>query len=76
MKKKLKKLLETLFLIRDLRTKKENFKRVSRSTYKTLAGECSEAGIPIRTGVEYRHGRAVKMLTILQVDEGGQHATE
>ena len=77
MKKKSKKLLGTLFLLRDLRTIKEDFKRVSRETYKTAARKCSEQGVPIRTGVEYRHGRAVKLLTILNVDEGGRvHGTE
>lgn len=66
MKKKAKELPGTLFLFRDLRTTaSETFRRVARDTYKTAARKSSEAGIPIRTGVEYRRGRAVKMLTIL-----------
>ncbi len=63
---KSKHILPTLFLLRDLRIGEEKFKRVDRETYKMAARKCSEAGVPIRTGVEYRHGRAVKLLTIME----------
>ena len=66
-RKKINGILPTFFTIRDLRQDAQaDYEQVSRKTYKTAARKCSEAGVPIRTGVEYRHGRAVKMLTVLQ----------
>ncbi|KKL95184.1 hypothetical protein LCGC14_1857170 [marine sediment metagenome] len=66
-RKKINGILPTLFTIRDLRQDAQaDYEQVSRKVYKIAARKCSEAGVPIRTGVEYRHGRAVKMLTILQ----------
>ncbi len=60
----------TLFTIRDRRQDQEaDFERVDRKVYKTAARKCSEAGVPIRTEVQYRRGRAVKMLTILQLHQ-------
>jgi len=67
-RKKINGILPTLFMIRDLRLDKEaSFKRINRKAYKVAARKCSEAGLPIRTGVEYRPGHAVKMLTILPI---------
>ncbi len=58
--------LEKFWLNEELIFDRADFKRIDRKTYKTAARKCSEAGVPIRTGVEYRHGQAVKMLTIFQ----------
>ncbi len=65
-RKKPNPFLPTLFTIRDLRQDQEaDFERVDRKTYKTAARKCSGAGVPIRTEVQYRHGRVIKRLTIL-----------
>ncbi|KKM65909.1 hypothetical protein LCGC14_1486510 [marine sediment metagenome] len=63
---KSKHIQPTLFMLRDLRTGEEEFKQVDRKTYKMAARKSSEAGVPIRTGVHYIPGRAVKTLTIME----------
>ena len=58
--------MTTRFMMKDARQEDSTFRQVTRALYKKAASTHDRAGQPLRTGVTYESGHAVKWLTLMQ----------